>query len=425
MQEKRYKNLYLLFKKYIIRMNKIKKVAIFGMSKKVNLTYSLFKYMWVLVIVPKIVCSGLIFIYALMLLFKQKYIQLDKYIKFILLFLSIYILSILVRIFIYSSLYSVPATINTLFMWFSGIIIYSFLRNSELDYQKIFRYCFINLNILLALSFLFLLRDHFHFLKDISIFGNRLFAEPSWTNEGFKYRLFAFMEYPTNIATFYFINAGAALSYVFGKVKNVLMRLLYSVLISMPLYLSDTRSGIIANILVIVLVFIFAIKSNKKRLIILSWLFIISIPVLFLVHSEIWSRLVYIITSRQGSSSTRINLYLSTLHKVLNESPIIGMGIKYPNPDVYNLPFGSHSTYIGIFYRTGLLGTFLFLCAYFVQMNKCISLIKYEYRFLGISMLSYFIAIIFLDIDASAWVLALFFSNCAIINRQFFLNKDN
>jgi hypothetical protein len=378
-----------------------------------------FKYIWILVIVPKVVCSLFIFAYGMLLLLNLKRVKLDTFIQMIIGFLSIYFISVLVRIWVTQSVASVPATINTMLMWVFGIVFYLYFTQNPLDYNKICSYCFRNLGVLIAFSLLFLLKNHIQIIGNISLFGNKLFNEPSWTNEGFKYRLFAFMEFPTNVATFYFINAGGALAYVFRKFHNALIRVSYAGLIMLPVYLSDTRSGIVAALFVLMIVVLLSIENVNLRRMFIILVVIALIPMLLVFAGKLEAGFVSMLDSRQGSSDTRIRLYVTTLNKVFTESPFIGMGIKYPNPFVYGLPYGSHSTYVGLIYRTGIVGAFVALLA-FLRITKESLRISFQgsiHRFLGIVMIGYFVAIIFLDIDASAWVLAMFFINTALIHR--------
>ena len=60
-------------------------------------------------------------------------------------------------------------------------------------------------------------------------------------------------------------------------------------------------------------------------------------------------------SAREGSNATRGNIYSASIEKAFAESPLIGMGIKDLSP--YDLiPYGSHSTYVGFFYKTGIIG---------------------------------------------------------------------
>lgn len=387
--------------------------------KENKTSYALFKYMWLLVVIPKIACSLIILIYGIYLLYKTKKICVDRFLKVTITFYGIYFFSVLYRLFVSGSFQSVGATVNTLLMWLIGMIIYSYYIQQELDLKMIYKYCFINLNILIFLAVLFLLRNQLHFVQNISMFGNKLFSEPSWTNKGLKYRLFAFMEYPTNVATFYCINIGGAINYIFLKYTSALKRISYALLAILPVYLSDTRSGIIASIFVFGMVIFFSIDKRKYRKMFILLTILILIPLVVFAHHDIQSIFTSMIQSREGSSGTRLRLYSTTLEKVLSESPIIGMGIKYPNPAVFNLPYGSHSTYIGIFYRTGFLGlaTLLINFIYLIRISLQTMIYDEQRRFLGVAMLGYFIAIIFLDIDATMWVLAVFIANCAFLSN--------
>ena len=98
---------------------------------------------------------------------------------------------------------------------------------------------------------------------------------------------------------------------------------------------------------------------------------------------------------------------------------MIGIGIKYMLGD---FPYGSHCTYIGIFYKTGLFGTLLFVIGIAMMCINIWNNIsnKETGRLAYIMILSYFGLLIFSDIDASNWVLSLAFICYGLLNNRNF-----
>jgi len=70
---------------------------------------------------------------------------------------------------------------------------------------------------------------------------------------------------------------------------------------------------------------------------------------------------------RKGSTFWRARLYSITVEQALKK-PILGWGFK-PKTEEFQMPIGSHSTYLGVFYRTGCVGFFVF-CLFWYYVVK-------------------------------------------------------
>lgn len=82
-------------------------------------------------------------------------------------------------------------------------------------------------------------------------------------------------------------------------------------------------------------------------------LFLLAIP--WIVPFSEW-----LMGLRSGSTSTRMDLYRYTLDQLNGADWILGVGIK-AREETFAIPIGSHSTYISLLYKSGLLGLGLFL----------------------------------------------------------------
>lgn len=75
---------------------------------------------------------------------------------------------------------------------------------------------------------------------------------------------------------------------------------------------------------------------------------------------------------REGSNNMRSSIYAMSWKRMISESPIIGKGIKdYLGNSGY--PYGSHSTYLGSFYKAGLVGGIVYIASILTLLIKIFS----------------------------------------------------
>jgi hypothetical protein len=70
--------------------------------------------------------------------------------------------------------------------------------------------------------------------------------------------------------------------------------------------------------------------------------------------------------ARPGSSNTREEMYVASFSMVLDNNPLIGLGVK-PRTDDFAIPIGSHSTLLSLFVRGGVLA----LVPFFIALVLC------------------------------------------------------
>lgn len=70
---------------------------------------------------------------------------------------------------------------------------------------------------------------------------------------------------------------------------------------------------------------------------------------------------------RKGSTLTRLSLYKDTIERAFKR-PVLGYGFK-PREAGMAIPIGSHSTFIGSFYKTGIVG-FMFLLMFWAMVYR-------------------------------------------------------
>ena len=108
--------------------------------------------------------------------------------------------------------------------------------------------------------------------------------------------------------------------------------------------------------------------------------------------------------ARAGSNLCRLTIYESSIKLTIERSPVIGMGIK-DMLSTLPYPYGSHSSYIGYFYKAGILGGIIYLCSFMIYAYK---LFKWKKRDIGdytlfICIMLMLIWMILEDLDGANW----------------------
>jgi len=135
-------------------------------------------------------------------------------------------------------------------------------------------------------------------------------------------------------------------------------------------------------------------------------------------------------SAREASSETRLASYRMSYEVTMDESPVIGLGIK-PRVDSLVIPLGSHSTVLSTLVRGGLLGLMLGLTTFFllpvVWAAKIVwRVITRSTAYSGLrpfaiaaaaGLPSYLVYALLQDIDAYAPLSALIFSYLAVLHH--------
>ncbi len=208
--------------------------------------------------------------------------------------------------------------------------------------------------------------------------------------------------------------------YYYKYSKNMKKFVLVGILLFTVFIMSLSRItwiGIIISIFIINIML--KISQNRKdslSKIIKINLFIILLVLIYFTKIDMMGN---IYSSREGSNEARISIYVKAL-ELGKENIALGTGMKHSN-DIGNIPIGSHSTYIGVFMKTGIVG-FLILIAFLVSIfirllrnkninNDCI------WNICGIFFISSLVWMVTEDVDAPNIASFFFFLNCSFITR--------
>ncbi len=190
-----------------------------------------------------------------------------------------------------------------------------------------------------------------------------------------------------------------ALTYYRGK-GNVKKAHLANLVGFFLLFLSMSRASFFIGALLF-FYFEFTLLSLSGSLALLAFSSLLLAGLFFLGVNplEVFEKISY------GSTETRIKQYREAL-KLIGAHPILGIGLK---PSYLpSIPLGSHSTYIGLLQKTGLMGFLTFL-AYQISLVKTFLKGK-RFPYIAAGVFLMFVWMFFEDLDAPALVAFLFFS---------------
>ena len=264
-----------------------------------------------------------------------------------------------------------------------------------IDKSKIIRAAKFNLIIffLLTIFALYFMNKDQNFV----IFGKTLFIK-DWINGQETKRLTLFMQYASLITFFVFYNLG----FLLLNSKCNIINTVYIICCFAPVYFSYSRICIVAYVIFVLFYLMHLIKLKLKK----GTLIIILLIAFFLIfcllnYNRILNLISEILNSREGSNSLRFDLYYSSFEFTVDTNLLLGCGVKVMFSTA--VPYGSHNTFLGVFYKTGLLGFTIFIILYFYLLWR---LLKKKNLILIGFFLSLSLIMIFEDVDGT--------------NRQFF-----
>ena len=361
---------------------------------------SFIKYLFFIAILPKTVQAIIVAIIVLVLIIINKKVIIDKRALPFILISVLHIVSIIINMN-FNHVDRIIAAFNTAFLWLAGGLVYSFAKKASININHLRKACFINCVILIFLAVIYIIVQNIG-ITNIGIF-NRFLIGDDWSYGERGLRLVGFMEYSNLISLMYFMNIPFAIQNKFFGNRIPLM-ICFMVVALLPVIFCGSRIGAVVAIAssALMALKIMADKTRASRvLLVLFGMAIILISPF--MSASIYAKIGDLVDSRQGSTSQRMIIYRKSIEETWNESPIIGKGVKRMIGDY---PLGSHSTYIGFFYKTGLLGLFFGIVgAVGIVKEKIIQ--KDWIQF--IALLALLIVLLFEDLDGANWLIFAFF----------------
>ena len=368
-------------------------------GKNKNL-YLLFDCFWLIVLLPKPVQLFVLLGFSVYLLNFKTIISKDKFCIIQYCVLLIYGVSILFNILITShETARIFAAANTFLITFTALSLYQIYSKSQIDSKRVGKSFLFNTAILFCILLLYL----FYPGKDnLTIMGHSISAIDFF--EGFSTRFVGFFAYANLVPLFSIISIPFVVDYFENRKIYSLVILVMNFIFS---FFANSRSGQLAMLLIMAL-FAYDYFKLKVKKSIIKWYVLITMIIIvtfgLITFPYISDKIDSVFLARTESNSMRFTIYEKSLEKMIEYNPVIGMGIK----DLYGgsiYPYGSHSSYIGYFYKTGIFGGCLYLLSIILYLYK---IAKWKKRTMPdnvyfISAIALFVWMVLEDLDGTNW----------------------
>lgn len=378
--------------------------------------YALFRYFWILVILPKAVqLLALGALAAAMWMRTGKEKPLDKFTLAQGAFLLIYGIAIVVNTLAGDhDLSRVFAAVNTWAITAVALVMYHFCRHNPIDLHRLGKLALYNLGILICLWLVYFLT------KGNSVFNimGHALSGADWINGLYTPRFLGYMDYANLVvfAVLFFY----ALALIFLKGRT-LVTLALTALLFLVVESTNSRTGLMLYLILFLAYFLFETQNHffkfykERKFVLLSMIIVITLLISVAGFSYIVKILESIMGMREGSNNMRSMIYGQSLSIMWKKSPIIGIGIKDMLGDY---PLGSHSTYIGVFYKAGILGGSIYLICMIATACRLLLSKDPSRRIvtLKICLLCVMLTMIFEDIDGANWCICIFYMLLGILD---------
>lgn len=380
--------------------------------------YALFKYFWVLVILPKFVqmaCLGALLLVIWFHSFKEK--PLDKFTIIQLFFLGIYGVSIVVNTLTAShELGRILAAVNTWLITAVALGLYHFYRQSDVDLGRVGKYCLCNLLILVMLWVVYKLT---HGTRAFAILGHTLMGD-DWINGLYAPRFFGYMDYANLVVFSVLFFYPLAMLFLSGK---RLLPLLLTVVLYPVVDATNSRTGVVLYLLLLMAYVLFEFQTwffqlyRQQKYVLFFFAFVGVLAVVVLCSGKILQIVNGILNMREGSNNMRMQIYTQSIMTMLERSPVIGIGIK---DMLGGYPLGSHSTYIGVFYKAGILGGSIYICSIIYLAIKIIfgKDVNRHAVTAKICLAAALLLMALEDIDGANWCVCVFYILLALLQNK-------
>lgn len=380
--------------------------------------YALFKYFWILVILPKAV--QLLALGALMCLIwcksgREK--SLDKFTLLQLFFALIYGVSILVNAIAGAHAFSrIAASINTWTITVIAISLYHLYLHAQLDLMRLGKYCLFDLLILVLWWLIYKLTEG---SVSLSILGHGLAGE-DWVNGICTSRFLGYLDYANLVVfcvLFFYPLAVICLD------RHKLCALALTVVLFPVINATNSRTGLVLYFLLFLAYFLFELQKSfftfytKRKYALFAITILAAAAVVAVGLNQIVNVLSRFMSMREGSNSMRMTIYATSLETMWKKSPFIGIGIK---DMIGAYPLGSHSTYVGVFYKAGILGGTLYIISmFYVGLKVILGKDRSNHMItMKICLAAVLLLMSLEDIDGANWCVCIFYILLALLQSQ-------
>ncbi|TWT27788.1 O-antigen ligase family protein [Planomicrobium sp. CPCC 101110] len=380
----------------------------------------LFYILWPIIITPKEVQFVFLFLVTVLLLKRHK-LYFDTLSFFLFSYILLYAFSIFLNLLIRSSEFvRVLAAFNSLGTWVLAVLLYLIYKNLDIDMKRLYKISFINYSILIIVWIITMVIHTITSISELNIMTRRLYYT-EYFDQQVVIRFMGLMDYSNLIIMFGIFFYPLYFIYI-RNFKHRTIQVVLLIIGIFPLISSYSRSGYIIIGTAIIIGIVYFVHYTMNRNVFFSlFLLISSILIAVFFFTDIYHlmslQIEKLMAAREGSNKSRGLIVEESMNIAFRESPFIGMGIKEISSNGY--PLGSHSTFLGFFYKTGIVGLLLGI-SLFILINSKILFLKSSFnrKIISIFILLMSVSFIVEDIDGANWLLCLYFIFVALLVNE-------
>jgi len=173
--------------------------------------------------------------------------------------------------------------------------------------------------------------------------------QPNWFISAMHPRFNLYSPYPTAAGAVFLITLFMLLTWARSahRTRSIYFIVLFSANL-FALTMTLARASILIFFLSLTMVYILQGRRSGFKI-------FFSIILLVFVFPWIEKGFEFVLSLRGGSTITRLNVYFHSLQQLEGIDWMMGLGIK-PREHAFHIPLGSHSTYLSLLLRTGVIG---------------------------------------------------------------------
>ena len=380
--------------------------------------YWIFGLLWLVILLPKYAQLAFFGGVAVLLLCKDGFsLKMNKISAAMLLLFAVHVFAIVYGLAVLDGPKDrLAAAINTAILWPVAAVYYAYYSSRKsLNIDIIGKCCCFNL---LVMSVFAVMTIYLFYIKGVgyyAVLGKTLY-ETTYLSGRVTTKFFGLNDY-SNMNLFYLmLNTALALPYL--RKKKLWVQIVMLGIAAIEILLINSRAGMILFSLSLVfslLELYIPARYRKALFVLVAGLVLMTCVGVFPNLRQMF--LDKIIYGNTSSTGFRVAILKESILEAWEKSPIWGMGIKRYFVEGY--PLGSHSTYVGFFYKTGcvglVLGMFCFIKANWQVLRHAFS--DRNIRLIAMFLVSFFVLFAIEDVDGTNWSAMLYFSSLAILSR--------
>lgn len=379
--------------------------------------YAVFRWLWLIILFPKAVQLVLLYALLVFLLSRSGLRCLRNPVSVAMLILSgLHLMAIVHNmLFLHSGDDRIPAALSTMLLWPLAAGFYAYYSVRPADMNRIGKACCFNLLVLFLEAVAAVLLYYLTGQDEIRLFGRYLYGWVEYEKDVRLFRFFGFHDY-SNMCVLYAMLMYTLATYSLRK-TTLLRRGLVTVAFLFPVLCARSRSGLVLAVFSLLMCVFDLIPKRARKGTAILVLGACLAGVIFFYGKISQFVLDKVILGNASSNGLRMEIYENSLREAWTLSPVLGMGIKRWYIPGY--PLGSHSTYLGFFYKTGLLGVPVGLFAVLRPNWDVFRNIRKNSYLLSVSffLLSFVVMLALEDVDGTNWFPAAYFAMLALFAR--------